>query len=70
MSADPDLAREDRASLAEQYAVSAVRLLDCAKRVGYFGSMGSANRLALEKNRDLDILRSRTDYKDVMAGLP
>ena len=69
MREDAGLSAEDRIPLAEQYAVSAVRLLDCAKQVGFFGGAGSANRRALETNADLAILRSRDDYKRFVARL-
>jgi eukaryotic-like serine/threonine-protein kinase len=70
LAADPDLAVEDRTPLAEQYAVSAVRLLECAKQVGFFGGKGSANRRALEASPELAALRSRADYKQFVARLP
>ena len=69
LSEDDGLSAEDRVPLAEQYAVSAVRLLDCAKQVGFFGSTGSANRRALVTNPDLAVLRSRDDYKRFVARL-
>jgi tRNA A-37 threonylcarbamoyl transferase component Bud32 len=69
LNSDPDLAVEDGARLAEQYAVSAVRLLGCANQLGYFRSDRPANRRALETREELAILRSREDYKRLLAEL-
>ena len=70
LSGDAELAPEDRTPLAEQYAVSAVRLLNCAKQVGFFEGKGAANRRAFESRPDLAVLRSRADYKRFVALLP
>ena len=70
LSGDPDLALEDRTLLGKQYAVSAVRLLGCAKQVGFFAAKGSESRPTLAKNSDLEVLRSREDYKQFVAQLP
>jgi serine/threonine protein kinase len=60
---DEILPAADRRRLAEQYAVSAVRLLNCAERVGFFDRARQENREALEKSTDLAILRERADYR-------
>jgi serine/threonine protein kinase len=64
---DRDLVSGDRDRLAEQYAVSAVRLLNCAEQVGFFAR--PANRDALEKSAELAPLRDRADYRRFRARL-
>lgn len=66
---DDGLILEDRQRLAEQYALSAVRLLKCAQSVGFFEAVKSKNREALETNADLMCLRSRDDFKRFVASL-
>jgi serine/threonine-protein kinase len=70
LSKDAVLPVEDGKRLAEQYAVSAVRLLNCAASAGFFDKDRPANRLALKQNADLAILRARQDYKEFATGLP
>jgi hypothetical protein len=69
LSADPGLDAEDRHRLADQYAVSAVRLLGCAEQAGFFRPGGGGNRQALERNDDLAVLRSRADYQRLLARI-
>lgn len=66
---DPDLAIEDRDFLADQYAANAVRLLNCAKGVKFFDPGKTANREQLAKNHDLDVLRNRPDFKNLLEEL-
>jgi hypothetical protein len=63
LATDSVLPAEDRRRLAEQYARSAVRLLHCAKRAGWFDSPRQANRGMLDKDPVFAILRERADYK-------
>src|SRR5262249_3064050 len=50
---DHELPKGDRDRLAEQYSVSAVRLLGCAQRVGFFAKDKPDNRDELYKSVDL-----------------
>jgi tRNA A-37 threonylcarbamoyl transferase component Bud32 len=63
LATDEVLPAADRQRLAEQYAVSAVRLLNCAERAGYFDSPRQAHREALDKDPTFAILRDRADYR-------
>jgi serine/threonine protein kinase len=69
LAGDRDMAGEDRDRLAEQFAVSAVRLLGCAETVGFFERGRAANRQELHKSKDLAVLRSRPDYKRLVSRL-
>jgi hypothetical protein len=66
---DQVLPEDDRKRLAEQYAVSAVRLLNCAQSVGFFARPREANRTRLDKDPDLAVLRERGDYRRFREGL-
>jgi hypothetical protein len=70
LGGDEVLPAADRQRLAEQYAVSSVRLLSCAERVGFFARARTQNRELLEKSPDLAILRERADYRRLRAILP
>jgi serine/threonine protein kinase len=63
LATDRVLPAEDRRRLAEQYAQSAVRLLNCAKRAGWFDRSRQANRGVLDKDPVFATLRDRADYK-------
>jgi hypothetical protein len=69
LATDEVLPAADRQRLAEQYAVSAVRLLNCAQRAGYFDSPRQANREALDKDPTFAILRERADYRSFRERL-
>lgn len=69
LGASDDLILEDRTRLADQYALSAVRLLRCAEQLGYFDPRRPANRQALQTARELDSLRERADFKSLLAEL-
>jgi hypothetical protein len=69
LMADTNLPQEDRARLAGQFAMSAVRLLRCAQQVGFFGSGRPENRKALETSAELNCLRDRQDFKSLLAEL-
>jgi hypothetical protein len=69
LAADKELFAEDRTRLTEQYAASAVRLLVCAETIGFFEPARMENRKALKANADLDVLRHRDDYKQLVARL-
>jgi hypothetical protein len=62
-----DLILEDRNRLADQYATSAVRLLRCAEQIGFFDRLRPANRQALQTAEDLDPLRDRRDFKQLLG---
>ncbi len=47
----------------------AVRLLRCAEQAKFFESHKTANREALAKDPDLDVLRNRLDFKSFVASL-
>jgi serine/threonine protein kinase len=63
LATDQVLPPEDRQRLAEQYAVSAVRLLNCAEQVGFFDPAQSENLAALDTDPHLVVLHDRADYK-------
>jgi tRNA A-37 threonylcarbamoyl transferase component Bud32 len=70
LNRDESLVLEDRKQLAEQYAASAVRLLNCAKNAKFFDHKWSVeNRRALDTAKDLDCLRDREDFKRFVARL-
>jgi hypothetical protein len=69
LATDEVLPKTDRQRLAEQYAASAVRLLTCAGRAGYFDSPRQAHREALDKDPTFAILRERADYRRFREGL-
>ena len=60
---------EDRAKLVEQYARGAVKLLECARKVGYFDPVKKANRDDLKGNKNLNPLRQRSDFRELLARL-
>jgi hypothetical protein len=70
LTTDGVLPQEDRQRLAEQYAASAVRLLNCAERAGWFAPPRQANREALDKDPTFRILHKREDYKKFRVRLP
>jgi len=57
---DPTLELKDRKELADQYATSAVKLLLCAQKVGFFDKV--YNRDRLQKNGDLLRLKGHRDF--------
>jgi hypothetical protein len=57
-----------REKLAEEYARKAIALLHRAGAAGYFASPAIVAHL--DKNADLDILRSREDYRAFRLSLP
>jgi serine/threonine protein kinase len=59
------MGEEDRHRLADRYTINAVRMLTKAWETGYF--QDPANRDKLRKEKDLDPLRSRDDFKRLMA---
>jgi serine/threonine protein kinase len=69
LEGDELLQAGDRQRLAEQYAVCAVRLLNCAERVGFFTRSRKESREMLEKSTDLAILRQRADYRSLLQRL-
>ena len=63
LAVDDALPFADRKELAEQYAVSSVRLLDCAFQQGFFDPITKKeNREAFRSDGDLDLLRGREDF--------
>jgi len=69
LATDHVLAVEDRQRLTEQYAVSAVRLLNCAEQAGFFERSRQENREALDKDPALATLRDRADYRSFRERL-
>ena len=69
IEAETGLPVQNRAQLFEQYARGAVKLLDCARKVGYFDLPRKANRDDLKGNKDLDPLRRRADFRQLLARL-
>jgi hypothetical protein len=69
LATDQVLPADDRQRLAEQYAVSAVRLLNCAEKVGFFAPPRRGNRTRLDTAADLAILRERSDYRQFRERL-
>jgi serine/threonine protein kinase len=63
--ADLGLTAQDRQQLAEQYAAQAVQLLRRALATGYFQTM--ANRDKLKTDKELNPLRGRPDFQDLMT---
>ncbi|HEV3256485.1 MAG TPA: protein kinase [Gemmataceae bacterium] len=61
---DTDLSTDDRNQLAEHYAARCVELLEKADTIGFFGNRANLDRLA--KDRDLDPVRSREDFKRLL----
>jgi hypothetical protein len=57
----------DRDKLAGQYAARAVQLLRQAQAAGHFRTR--AHLAGLKKDADLDPLRSRADFKELLARL-
>lgn len=66
-SADGDLPETDRKTLSEKYAVGAIKLL-AALRDGTFFNDPRARQL-LEGDADLDSLRSRADFQEVLKSV-
>jgi eukaryotic-like serine/threonine-protein kinase len=64
---DAPLAAAERDRLADQYAARAVQLLSRAAARGLFAS--AAARAALETDAELAPLRSRPDFKKLLADL-
>jgi hypothetical protein len=69
LDTDQVLPAADRRRLEEQYAVSAVRLLNCAGQAGWFGPPRKANREALDRDPAFAILRDRADYRSFRERL-
>lgn len=63
---DPSLQIKDRRELSEQYALSAVKLLGCARDAGFFEK--AENRSQLLTNSELDALRNRADFQRFLAS--
>jgi hypothetical protein len=66
---DRDLPLKDRDRLADQYSRGAVKMLLCAEKVNYFRPEKTKNRHDLKTSRDLDALRSRPDFRSLLAQL-
>jgi hypothetical protein len=64
---DVNLSSAERDKQSEQYAARAVNLLTRAQTAGLFAL--AANVQNLKKDKDLDPLRSRTDYKKLVAEI-
>ncbi len=64
---DANLSAGDRDNLARQHAARAVALLGRAKAAGYY--QGPRHLKALRTSPDLEPLRSRDDFKKLLAGL-
>jgi hypothetical protein len=64
---DAKLPPADQSKLAEQHVVRAVQLLRRAKDAGHF--QDAAEIATLKKDTDLDPLRSRADFKKLLAEL-
>ncbi len=64
---DKNLTESERAKLQEQYAARAVEVLAIVAESGYFGT--PENRELLETDSDLDALRDRADFKDLVDSL-
>jgi hypothetical protein len=69
LKAETELPVQNRDQLFEQYARGAVKLLDCASRVRYFEPTRKANRDDLKNNKDLNPLRQRRDFQQLLARL-
>jgi hypothetical protein len=69
LAKDADLPFADRAELAEQYAHSAVKLLECARLQRFFDPEKTANRRSLQTDRDLEVLHNRADFKMFLSAL-
>jgi tetratricopeptide (TPR) repeat protein len=64
---DNRLTAAARQELAGQYAVLALELLRRAAAAGYFET--AANRDLFKKDKDLDPIRSRSDFRDLLAQI-
>jgi serine/threonine protein kinase len=62
---DPELWRQDRRELAEEYAANAVKQLHKARATSYFDK--PANLQNLKRDPKFDVLRSRPDFKKLLA---
>jgi serine/threonine protein kinase len=69
LATDEVLPADDRRRLGEQYAVSAVRLLNCAEKVGFFSRTRKENLSTLDRDLDLASLRDRADYRQFRERL-
>ena len=63
LAQDTELPFADRAELAEQYAESGVKLLECARQQGFFDPEKPANRALLKTDPNLASFRFRSDFK-------
>jgi hypothetical protein len=64
---DDKLPPDERAKRAEEHAVKAVELLRTAQKAGYFKDPLRVKYL--DGEHDLDVLRKRDDFKQLMATL-
>jgi len=58
---------KDREELAEQYAVSAIKLLNCARNAGYFYK--ADEQAQLRANADLEALRRRPEFLQFVKSI-
>ena len=65
---DEELAEVDRATLVDKYAVRAMELLTEARTAGYFKEAKNIAH-AKDTDTDLDPLRDRDDFKQLLKGL-
>ncbi len=63
LTTDQVLPEQDRQRLAEQYAVSSMRLLNCAQSAGFFDEARAESRAALDNDPNLAVLHDRAEYK-------
>jgi hypothetical protein len=64
---DGKLSPAERSQRPEQYAVRAVKYLQQAATAGYFKNAATIEHM--EKDTDLDPLRTRPDYQNLLADL-
>jgi tetratricopeptide (TPR) repeat protein len=64
---DEGLPQAERAKLAESYAALAIQLLTAAQTAGYFQTAPQLEQL--KKDSDLDPLRLRGDFQELLRGL-
>jgi hypothetical protein len=69
LTTDPVLTSSDQERLAEQYAASAIRLLNCAEKAGYFVVDRKTKRESLNDDPAFARLRSRADYQRFVERL-
>ena len=63
---DQDLSEEERTRLEEHYATRAIKLLTRAREKGFFNPLNVDH---MKRDMDLDPIRSREDFKKLVAEL-